>query len=260
MALKTIDDLKQRLQGKVGDEELSDIAEMVAGMSSRIEEVNREAKKHRLNARDLDKFKKAVMKLGYDPEDGGDLDTYVSNIATKLESDEEPEDIKKNPEYSKLERQLSQMQKQLTEANDKAKATEARARNRTIESMLSKPLNDRLYTSNLIIRDLISQGRVDLDESENVIFKKSEFETTSDLDEGVKWIETIYPDAVKNNQNGGVGSAPGRGGVSDTPYSHSQLENLSLQDMLNPETMSKVKQTLQANPIKNDDNIKPVEL
>jgi hypothetical protein len=155
----------------------------------------------------LKAFQKAFERLGFDKEES-ELDGFVEGIVAKMEDD----GIKSNTQLgelqktlTKLQRDFEKTQKELGTEREQKTQLEKQNRQRTIESKLLPKLQEDFYGANFIVKALLADGSVDLDETGEVVFKKGD--TVMPLADGLKTIAEQNSDARKNKQTGGAGSS-----------------------------------------------------
>jgi hypothetical protein len=158
-------------------------------------------------AQNLRAYKKALEKLGFDPVEGV-LDEFTDGIIAKMENDGVQEtgklsDLQKT--IAKLQKDFEKTQKELGTEREQKTALQQQNKIKTIESKLLPKLQDEFYGANFIVKALLADGSVDLDEAGEVVFKKGD--QVLSLADGLKGISESNADARKNKQNGGAGSS-----------------------------------------------------
>jgi len=232
----TQEELKAKLEGIEGGLDLY-AAHMAMVQAEREKGIN---SRHEANseAKGLRRFKIALEKLGYNAEEDGDLDEWVSDIVNKM-ADVGKSSTQKDSQLSELQSQLKKLTKQFQTTQEelgnekKTRAeVETKAKQRTIQNKLQKVLNDEFYGADFLIKSLISDGVVDLDENENPVFKQGD--QTLNLDKGVEWLRQTNADARKNGQKPGSGSSPASGGsVKQRPrLTVEQIKGMSRKEIM----------------------------
>lgn len=221
----TADDFKKALEALENGTELYDYH-----LSSINAERQTGIDKHRKANKDAVRWKSLIQKLGL--TDDQDAEEFIEGIVSKLEADTnttgEIGDLKK--QLIKLQKNFEQSQADLNAERESNKSLAEKSKRRTIETILSKPVNDKFYSGNFIIKSLIADGLVDLNEDEQVVFNRNG--TTIGMDEGLKWLTEINSDAVKNTQRPGAGSPPsngngGGGGNGQAKYTMDQIKSMT---------------------------------
>ena len=152
-------------------------------------------------AKNLRKFKQSIEALGYNSED--DLNEFTNGIVTKIE-DVNDKSVKDTLTLKTLNTKLKSLEDNL--ANEKLNSDKLRvvAKNKTIVNKLNSQIQDKFYASDLLISDLISNGKVDLSENGEVVFVDGE--DVSNMADGVKSLMENRKDIVKNSQVNGAGT------------------------------------------------------
>ena len=178
----------------------------------------------------LKAFQKAFEKLGFDKDDT-EIDGFVESLVAKMDETAN----KGNTQFTELQKTLTKLQKDFdktqkelgTEREQKTQL-EKQNRQRTIESKLLPKLQEDFYGANFIVKALLSDGAVDLDESGEVVFKKGD--QVLSMADGLKTIAEQNTDARKNKQTGGAGSSAST--QKNSPkYSLEQIKAMSPEQM-----------------------------
>jgi len=151
-------------------------------------------KKNQENA-SLRRYKQAIDQLGY--TDDMDIAEFVGSISNKKSSDSLT---------------LKSLQTQITELKNERDTYAKKAAHSGIRSKLQEALNDKVYGADLLISNLINDGKVVL-ENDQIMYKKDE-DTVLGLEDGIKHILETRKDLLKNNQNAGAGSKKSTGSNS----------------------------------------------
>ena len=225
-----LEDVKKALEALDGGNDLYGvvISELDKLKSKVTEEKNRgitEVSKRNKEVESMKAYKKAMDALGFDPEES-ELDDFVSTVSdtmtqyndiVKGKTKDGDLDITKFPQWKDLQKQLRTLSKnseKLTadlEVERKEKETlRTKTRNNVIKTTLLKTLSDKVHGPDLLVNDLINNGRVSLAEDEKtVVFVEGEDQV--DYDEGITKVLDERKDILKSNQSGGGGSG-GSGG------------------------------------------------
>lgn len=199
-------------------------AEKVKGISEK-STANKEAQ-------NLRRYKLAFDKLGYDGE--ADLDDFVEMMAATIES----RGMKSTTELTELQKQIAKLQKnfessqkELTEEKQQRETLQKQNKIKTIENKLSPKLKDEFYSDNFILKALLADGQVDLDDSGEVIFKNGDRQMS--MTEGLKWLAETNAGSRKNKQQGGANSQAAQGGTQTVKYTAEQMKALTPQQIAN---------------------------
>jgi len=172
------------------------------------------------------RFKNLVHDLGWDGE--SDVDEWATKVKSALEAKASPAE---QGEMGELKKTLAKLQKDFqTTQTDLAAEREQRAelqkinRVKTIEAQLGPKLSEEFYASPLMLKALIADNMVDVDESGEVVFKKGD--STLNLNDGLKYLSETYSDAKKNKQVAGSGSRPSSQSARPK-YSLDQIRSMS---------------------------------
>jgi hypothetical protein len=151
-------------------------------------------------------FKKAFDKLGFQGTEA-EIENYVEELMAKVEEN----GVKGNTQLSELQKTIAKLQKdfektstELQTEREQKTVLEKQARAKNIESKLLPKLQEEFYGANFIVKALMADGLVDLDESGEVTFKRGD--EVIPFSEGIKFIGEQNADSRKNKQNGGAGS------------------------------------------------------
>jgi len=184
-----------------------------------------ESRKGNKESQSLRRFKTAVEKLGYDGE--ADLDAFVETLTATVEGKQtqgstELSELQKK--ISKLQKEFESSQKELNTEKEQRASLQQQNKIKTIEAKLGPKLSDDFYGSQFIIKALLADGSVDLDDSGEVIFKQGD--KVLKIDEGIKWLGDTHSDARKNKQTAGAGSQASNQ-ANRPKYSLEQLKAMS---------------------------------
>lgn len=176
------------------------------------------SKKNR-EAESLRKFKQGFESIGFDAEDNAELDDFVADIQEKLKggSGDGNNDITKHPQFRELQKQMKGVQRAFesqkteleTERKEKAD-TKRKMQVSTMRSGLLEALGEKVYGPDLLVDNLITSGKVKLDDDDKTILFVNG-EDTVDFKDGIEKLLEDRKDIVKNTQQSGDGSG-GAGG------------------------------------------------
>lgn len=205
-----------KLEDKVSDDILADIDAMVdvekqTGIKSK-NKVDAEAKKLRESLKSATSYKTTLEALGF--KDGEtDIEEFTAELKEKLagKGGGAP-DTELAKQVKALTKRLDASEKEKTEAVAKATEMTQKQRTRTLTDQLSKALlnekgQPRMFGQDLVVKDLVSSGRVKLTDDEKVVFVNGE--ETTDMETGIKQLATERKDLLINYQQGGGGTGGG---------------------------------------------------
>ena len=172
----------------------------------------------------LRKFKVAFENLGYDGE--ADLTDFVSTLkSTKQTSETQRTTLSSlQSELEKLRTDFSKTQSELENERKTALQLKEKARNEKIRGVLIDSLKDKVYGHDYLSNDLISSGKVTLDEKEQVVFK-GDNDTVVGFEDGIKSLLESRPDIVKNTQRPGGAATPTKPGGGSGPVTDQERVN-----------------------------------
>ncbi len=166
-------------------------------------------------------LKTLLAELGWD--ESGDSKSFIETLKATLEGKKELEETS-NKEVQTLKKTLEKIQKDLKTEQEQRATLQKQNKIKTIESVLMPKFNDSFYGANFIVKSLISDSLVDLDDSGNVIFKDGD--SSLGLDEGIKKFSDSHPESRKNTQKAGSGSKPSGNGAKPK-YTIEQLNSMT---------------------------------
>jgi hypothetical protein len=155
-----------------------------------------EVKKHLTDANHL---RDTIKALGVDPD--GDLETQISDIKGKLTG--------KAGKETELEKTVKTLQTRLDKKDKEAAEKETKYRNLRVSERLVKAIGDKVHASEYVIKNLIQDGKVSLNDNDEVIWKDAAGDL--DFEKGVDSFIKSNPSIVKNQQAAGSGSTGGTG-------------------------------------------------
>jgi hypothetical protein len=185
MAILTEDQIKEKLKD---NEALADI----------IETLTSEKTKYTAKDREVLKYKSSIKKLGYNKDEHGELDTFISAMLETKNKANETDNAK--GEKTELEKRLALLEATLTETKKASQKLADDNKNKTLSSKLEAELSKKLKGSNYIIKDLIRDGKVDLVDGD-VVFKNGDEVVL--FKDGIEQIIKDNDDLVILDQNRG---------------------------------------------------------
>ena len=210
-----------------GNELLEFHAEQVLSEKNKGIEISR-SKNH--ENQKLKNFQKAFEKLGFNPEEA-ELDAFTEGIVAKMENDATQSntqlgDLQKT--IKKLQTDFEKSQKELSVEREQKVNLEKLNKHKTIESKLLPKLQEDFYGANWIVKGLLADGSVDLDDTGEVVFRKGD--QILPMVDGLKSIAEQNADSRRNKQAGGAGSSASTQ-PSKVKYSLEQIKAMSPEQM-----------------------------
>lgn len=218
-----LQDIKEKLESIDGGTELMEgiislvNAEKEKGISLH-NKVNAEAK-------NLRKFKQQFEALGYDGSD--DVDNFTATLINKISKPET--DAESKLTLKSLSQQIKNLEGTLQKERERANQYQTIAKHKTITNKLADSLSNKVYGHDLLIKDLISEGKVDLVNDE-IVFVEND--THIDFNTGISNLLEARKDIVKNSQ---------------VPGSNTRQPNSLVEPNINNVLQSKDKETIKAN-------------
>lgn len=189
-----------------------------------VSETNRANRQSATFRGERDIFKGHLKKLGWDETQ--DVNEFIESLSsTKTEgtqSKTELDEVKKT--LTKLQKEFEKGQLELKVERERAGELARQNKLKTIESKLQPKISEDFHGPEFVIKTLIADGKVDVDESGNIIFKNGD--DSISFDEGYKQFKVDHKDSLKNKQAGGSGSFPGGSGAK-VKYSREQLDAMT---------------------------------
>jgi len=187
-----LEELLKMLSKVQGDQELSKhVVELIEAEKQRGIDAKSKANKEAINLR---KFKKSMEALGYDG--AGDLDeftaTMINNSSQRNKSSNDDDKLT-----------LKALRDEIKREKELRISTENKVREKTISAKLTQALNDKVYGADLLVKSLISDGKVTLTDEE-VFFKENE--ELIPFNDGINKLLETRKDIVKSTQRTGTGS------------------------------------------------------
>ena len=187
-----------------------------------------ERRKANAEAQGFRRFKIGFEKLGWDGE--SELDDFIGTIkqtveGTGVQTSTELADVTKS--LNRLKSDFEKTQKELATEKSEREKLQTQNRNKTIESKLTN-LNDEFYGAQYLIKSLIADQTVDLDETGELIYKKGDQVLTKE--DGLKWLQETNSGNRKNGQKPGAGSK-GSTTNAGSKYTMDQIKAMSAQEV-----------------------------
>lgn len=154
-----------------------------------------EHRKVNREAQNLRKFKQSFEALGYD--EGIDLDSFTSDLVKKVNKPVN-EDVNSKLTLKTLNEQIQKLTGDLEKERNISKT-------KTITAKLTSSLTDKVYGADLLVKSLIADGQVDL-QNDEVVFKHGE--NVIGFEDGIKNLLDQRKDIVKNVQVAGSRTNP----------------------------------------------------
>lgn len=190
------------------------LAQVAAEKETHIKETNQ---RNHENEK-LRKYKIAFEGLGY--KDDVDLNEFTKKLKTEPEQALQQKDMT----LADVTKKLNDITTQFTTAQQELVSERMKAKTEKIKGVLLDSFKGKVYAHDIVSGDLVSSGRVDLDNTGKVVFV-NEDKTTKKLEDGIKDFMTSRPDLVINEQRPGGGSRP-TGGGSDPTTDQERLKTL----------------------------------
>lgn len=149
-------------------------------------------------AKNLRRFKTSIEALGYAP--GSDLDSFTAGLINKVST---PNDEDSKLTLESLGSKVRQLQNELTEEKNRSSELSRIAKHKTIQNKLYDSLNTRVYGADLLIDNLINQGKVDMI-NDDVVFIENDAAVS--YDSGIQKLLEARKDILKNTQSPGAGT------------------------------------------------------
>ena len=151
------------------------------------------------------KYKNALKDLGYDHEKYSDVTEFIESKKT----------VEQNVNESKLtiatlNDKLNDLTNKLDQERQQAEAIRRTAKENKLSAELTKTIGAEFYGADYLIKSLINEGKVDLDDATNQVF----FKNGDDLvpfEKGIEQLKEQNRDMLKVTQSGGTGDKGGTG-------------------------------------------------
>ena len=210
---------------KLNEEEKSVITEAIESEKSRgIDESRKKGQSVQKYMTEANRLKDILRNAGIDPDE--DIEQQLVSLK---------ESIKEKPK-SDLERQVLTLSKQvkmltdgMAEKTKEAEGEKNKYRNTKLTQVLGTSLGEKIHASDFVIKGLIRDGKVKLDENENPVWVDGETET--EFGKGVELFLKQNNTIVKTQQTPGTGSSPGSGKSAKTMV-RSEFDSLAPSDKM----------------------------
>jgi len=157
--------------------------------------------------REVLKYKNALKDLGYDHEKYNDVQEFIES---KKSVEQTATDSKLT--IATLNDKLNELTATLESEKAQAEAIKRSAKENKLTAELTKTIGGEFYGADYLIKSLITDGKVDLDEATNQVF----FKNGDDLipfEKGVEKLKEENRDMLKVTQAGGTGDKGGNGNI-----------------------------------------------
>jgi hypothetical protein len=214
--MPSLEDVKKALEASQGGAQLfefvtGEIEKLKTAVDGEKQKGISEVNKRNKEAEGLRKFKKAFESLGFS-SDENDLDSFVSELSETLKGGAQGGNAKESPEYKELQKTVSKLQKsfetvntQLETEKKSAQALKQKAQSATIKQALLKDLSSKVYGADIVADNLISAGKIRLDEGDGETIVFIEGDAAIPYDKGLQKFLELRKDLIKNSQSGGAG-------------------------------------------------------
>lgn len=210
---------------KLTEEEKSVVTEAIEAEKSRgIDESRKKGQSVQKYMTEANRLKDILRNAGIDPDE--DIEQQISALK---------ESIKEKPK-SDLERQVLTLSKQvkiltdgMAEKTKEAETEKGKYRNTKLTQVLGQSLGEKIHASDFVIKGLIRDGKVKLDENENPVWVDGE--TEIEFGKGVDSFLKQNNGIVKTTQTPGAGSSPGSG-KSAKSMARAEFDNLAPADKM----------------------------
>lgn len=169
-----------------------------------------EVRKRNAENDSIRRYKIAFENLGYDGQQ--DLSEFTANLKSAKDSSQQLNQkemtLKELSEkFNKLQGDFSKTQQELESERQNAVQLRTKAKQEKLKGVLIDTLKDKVYGHDFIADNLITTGKIDLDESNKPVFVNDD-KTVTPYEDGIKKLLESRPDIVKNGQRPGGGSTP----------------------------------------------------
>ena len=177
-------------------------------------------------AKNLRRFKQSMEAVGYDAE--SDLDEFTAGLISKV--NKKPSEEPGKLTLDSLNSKIKGLENDLATEKEEKYQFQTIAKNKTISGKLQGSLSDKVYGSDLLVKSLITDGKVDLID-DKVVFISDEGPV--EYQAGLANLLETRKDIVKNNQ------IPG----GQTTVKGNQM-NADIQQVMNSKDATEIKQNL----------------
>jgi len=192
-------------------------------------EKNRGINEYRSVNQRLKKYKEALDRLGYDGV--ADLDEFTNTLldtvdGKAVQGSGELSELQLN--LKKLQRSFEQAQSELKGEREQRETLQKQNKIKTIEGRVTPKLSEDLYGAQYLVKALIADGALDLDESGEIIFKNGE--QVLSYDDGIKHIVNTNTDSRRNKQVPGASTTTKSTSNGTTITSMDQFKNMTAEE------------------------------
>ena len=216
-----LDDVLSKL---TDDEKLVVTSAIDSEKSRGIDETRKKSQSVQKYMTELNRLKDIIRNSGLDPDE--DIEEQITSLKDGLR--EKPK--------SDLERQVLTLTKQvkfltdgMVEKTKEAETEKGKYRNTKLTQVLGSSIGEKIHATDFVIRGLIRDGKVKLDEDENVVWVEGENEI--EFGKGVDTFLKANNTIVKTQQTPGTGSSPGTGRSAKT-MARAEFDNLGPADKI----------------------------
>lgn len=173
---------------------------------------------------EANKLRDSLRALEIDPD--ANIDEQIDDFKRRVEKlSKEGEGSEAN--IKNMQRQLAQISQQLEGEKKEREAAQRKYVNSKISESLTRAFGDTVYGVDLVVKGLMSDGKVKMADGEKIVFVDGESEL--DLESGVKLFLEQRKDLAKNTQRPGSGSAPSAEKQTST-ITKAQLQTMSVKE------------------------------
>lgn len=201
-------------------------------------------------AENLRKYKIALEEnFGFNPEED-DLETFTKDLSDtikSIKSGKTGDEVKLSPEFKEMQKQLNKLTKEFqkttgeleTERKEKlelkTKTVQNTIRAKLLEAFKDEKGESKIYAPDIVTENLITSGKVKMDEESNAIVFVNGSDTV-DFEDGIKGFLETRKDLIRNKQVGGSGSG-GNNSQGGTGNETLEQRKTRLQKLANPSSI-----------------------
>ena len=193
MEKKSLEEILSAIEG-------DDIKEAIVGLIDNEREVG--ISKYNSKDKEVLKYKNAMKSLGFDKDKYETIDDFIES-----KQDVEKKVTKSNLTIAELNDRLNTITDELNAERENVQAKAKESRDNKLTAELTQAIGGKYIGSEYMIRDLIREGQVDINDNK-VVFKNGDdlipFET------GLKQLEEQNADMLKTSLKGGTGDVGGK--------------------------------------------------
>jgi len=154
--------------------------------------------------REVLKFKTALKELGYDHEKYADVSEFID---TKKEVESKVNDSKLT--IATLNDKLNDLTSKLEQERAEADRAKRVSKENKITAELTNKIGGEFFGASYLIKTLISDGKVDIDENNQLFFREGE--DVIPFEKGLDQLKQENKDMLRVTQQGGTGDVGGQG-------------------------------------------------